>query len=304
MEQVVEVARRLREEHDFRGYIHLKTIPEAAPELLQRAGRYADRLSINIELPTDAGLTQLAPEKDGSAIRRSMARLRVHIDDAKEERREAQASPVLSLPRAKPARAQPGAFAAAGQSTQMIVGADATDDATILATSAQLYGAYRPQARLLLRLQPDPGCLLRPAAEGAAAGARTPAVPGRLADALLRLRRRRDRVAAHRRHVAAGGRPEAGMGARAPGALSGRPEPGATRAAAARARTGREGGRPPRARASRAAPARRRPAAAARAAAQGAALRRRRRPPALRVRPIRSGCSPPHGRSAQQAALF
>ncbi|HZF85352.1 MAG TPA: radical SAM protein, partial [Burkholderiaceae bacterium] len=52
MEQVVEVARVLREEHDFRGYIHLKTIPDAAPELLQKAGRYADRLSINVELPT------------------------------------------------------------------------------------------------------------------------------------------------------------------------------------------------------------------------------------------------------------
>jgi putative DNA modification/repair radical SAM protein len=143
MEQVVEVARRLREEHDFRGYIHLKTIPEASPELLERAGRYADRLSINIELPTEPGLAALAPEKDVAAIRRSMARLRLHIDDAKGEAREHAARPVASLPNAKPARARPGAFAAAGQSTQMIVGADATDDATILATSAQLYGAYR-----------------------------------------------------------------------------------------------------------------------------------------------------------------
>src|ERR687889_1679203 len=64
MEQVVEVARVLREEHDFRGYIHLKTIPEASAELLARAGRYADRLSINIELPTVQGLAELAPEKD------------------------------------------------------------------------------------------------------------------------------------------------------------------------------------------------------------------------------------------------
>jgi putative DNA modification/repair radical SAM protein len=143
MEQLVEVARRLREEHDFRGYIHLKTIPDATPELLQRAGQYADRLSINIELPTEAGLVSLAPEKDGPAIRRSMARLRVHIEDAKEQAREVEARPVVSLPRAKPARARSKPFAAAGQSTQMIVGADATDDATILATSAQLYGSYR-----------------------------------------------------------------------------------------------------------------------------------------------------------------
>ena len=143
MEQVVEVARRLREEHDFRGYIHLKTIPDAAPDLLQQAGRYADRLSINIELPTEQSLAALAPEKDGSAIRRSMARLRVHIDDAKAERQDSTRQPPRSLPRAPPARAKPPSFAAAGQSTQMIVGADGTDDATILATSAHLYGAYR-----------------------------------------------------------------------------------------------------------------------------------------------------------------
>jgi putative DNA modification/repair radical SAM protein len=143
MEQVVEVARVLREEHDFRGYIHLKTIPDAAPELLQRAGRYADRLSINIELPTEQSLARLAPEKNVAAIKRSMARLRVHIDDARAAANEAQAAPPRVLPGAKPAPAAPPAFAAAGQSTQMIVGGDDTSDAAILATSAQLYGAYR-----------------------------------------------------------------------------------------------------------------------------------------------------------------
>jgi putative DNA modification/repair radical SAM protein len=143
MEQVVEVARVLREEHDFRGYIHLKTIPEAAPELLQRAGPYADRLSINIELPTEQGLSALAPEKNGAAIRRSMARLRLHIDDAKGEARDQARAATASLPGVRPTRAKPRTFAAAGQSTQMIVGADASDDAAILSTSAQLYGAYR-----------------------------------------------------------------------------------------------------------------------------------------------------------------
>ena len=139
MEQVVEVARVLREDHDFRGYIHLKTIPEASPELLAKAGRYADRLSINIELPTASGLQALAPEKDGQAIRRSMARLRIHIDEAK----EARAAPVpTSLPAARPKRAPAPAFAPAGQSTQMIVGADAADDRSILGTSATLYGSY------------------------------------------------------------------------------------------------------------------------------------------------------------------
>jgi putative DNA modification/repair radical SAM protein len=139
MEQVVEVARVLREEHDFRGYIHLKTIPEASPELLARAGRYADRLSINIELPTNESLVALAPEKDGQAIRRSMARLRIHIDDAKDA---AKPQPPASQPAVKPARAQAPRFAPAGQSTQMIVGADAANDRSILSTSAHLYGSY------------------------------------------------------------------------------------------------------------------------------------------------------------------
>ena len=140
MEQVVEVARVLREEHDFRGYIHLKTIPEASAELLARAGRYADRLSINIELPTAEGLASLAPEKDGQAIRRSMARLRVYIDDAKQAAKPAPATSQIALP---PRRAKPPPFAPAGQSTQMIVGADAADDRAILSTSATLYGSYR-----------------------------------------------------------------------------------------------------------------------------------------------------------------
>ena len=73
MEQLVEVARSLREDHRFAGYIHLKTIPEASPELLAAAGRYADRLSINVELPTEAGLKQLAPQKDAPGIRAAHA---------------------------------------------------------------------------------------------------------------------------------------------------------------------------------------------------------------------------------------
>ena len=140
MEQVVEVARVLREEHDFRGYIHLKTIPEAAPELLALAGRHADRLSINIELPTVQSLAELAPEKDGAGIRRSMARLAVHIDDAKQAAKPRPASSQIMLP---PRRAKPARFAPAGQSTQMIVGADASSDRTILLTSATLYGSYQ-----------------------------------------------------------------------------------------------------------------------------------------------------------------
>ena len=168
MEQVVEVARCLREDHGFRGYIHLKTIPDASPDLLQRAGRYADRLSINIELPTDQGLIALAPEKSAPAIRRSMARLRVHIDDARGASGDQAAGGITSLPGARPRRATAPGFAPAGQSTQMIVGADAANDQAILATSAQLYGAYRlrrvyysafspiPDASAALPLSPAP----------------------------------------------------------------------------------------------------------------------------------------------------
>ncbi len=144
MEQVVEVARVLREEHDFRGYIHLKTIPDASPDLLARAGKYADRLSINVELPTVQGLESLAPEKDSAAIRRSMARLRIHIDDAKGAAADDVKTSIISLPKSLNAkRAQPPRFAPGGQSTQMIVGADAADDRTILQTTATLYGAYQ-----------------------------------------------------------------------------------------------------------------------------------------------------------------
>ena len=123
MEQVVRVAKLLREEHGFRGYIHLKTIPDAAPELLAEAGCYADRLSINVELPTEAALAQLAPEKDLPGIRRSMGRMRLRIDEARAEK---------GAPR----------FAPAGQSTQVIVGADASSDRDILAMSTNLYGSY------------------------------------------------------------------------------------------------------------------------------------------------------------------
>ncbi|MES2413041.1 MAG: putative DNA modification/repair radical SAM protein [Pseudomonadota bacterium] len=162
MEQVVEVARRLREDHDFRGYIHLKTIPDASAELLASAGKYADRLSINIELPTQAGLVALAPEKSAPAIRRSMARLRVHIDDAKAEAQSQQRSSIVSLPHAsRVARSPAPRFAPAGQSTQMIVGADAADDRTILSASASLYGSFRMRRVYYSAFSPIPDASAR-----------------------------------------------------------------------------------------------------------------------------------------------
>ncbi|MBA1191340.1 putative DNA modification/repair radical SAM protein [Pseudomonas entomophila] len=123
MEQMVEVARLLREEHNFRGYIHLKTIPDADPLLIEEAGRLADRLSVNIELPTDESLTRLAPEKQASTIRQAMGTIqRGQLNVAGEAR----------APR----------FAPSGQSTQMIVGADTTDDRTILRNAESLYTGF------------------------------------------------------------------------------------------------------------------------------------------------------------------
>jgi putative DNA modification/repair radical SAM protein len=127
MEQLVRVAKLLRTVHDFRGYIHLKTIPDAAPELLEEAGLYADRLSINVELPTDTGLARLAPEKDSIRIRGAMTGLKTAIDDNKDARKRYRSAPK---------------FAPAGQSTQMIVGADGADDSAIVATAHGLYGAH------------------------------------------------------------------------------------------------------------------------------------------------------------------
>jgi putative DNA modification/repair radical SAM protein len=124
MEQLICVARTLRTQHDFRGYIHLKTIPEADAALIAEAGRHADRLSVNVELPSDEALQKLAPEKRMSVIKLAMGHIRVGREEAQRERR---------APR----------FAPAGQSTQLVVGADASDDASILHLSETLYGAYR-----------------------------------------------------------------------------------------------------------------------------------------------------------------
>jgi putative DNA modification/repair radical SAM protein len=127
MEQLVEVARRLRETHDFRGYIHLKTIPDADPMLVRQAGLWADRLSINIELPTRGGLAALAPEKDPVRIEGAMGWLNEDIAAARDASRRYRHAP---------------RFAPAGQSTQMIVGADGADDRAILASASRLYRRF------------------------------------------------------------------------------------------------------------------------------------------------------------------
>ena len=128
MEQVVAVARALRTEHQFHGYIHLKTIPEASPELVAEAGRWADRISINIELPTAVALEELAPQKNFARTEAAMSGIRDRITQSKSERRENKKAPV---------------FAPAGQSTQMIVGATDTPDAAILAQATSLYAKQK-----------------------------------------------------------------------------------------------------------------------------------------------------------------
>lgn len=151
MEQLVAVARSLRETHAFNGYIHLKAVPGASKELLEEAGRWADRLSANIELPSQEDLNLLAPEKKREVIETAMAQIR-------ERRDEAAAEAPQKAPR----------FAPAGQSTQMVVGATPSTDAAILGTASELYQRHRlrrvyytafspfPKADPRLPVQPAP----------------------------------------------------------------------------------------------------------------------------------------------------
>ena len=128
MADMARIARVLRQDHGFKGYIHLKTIPDASPDLIREAGLYADRLSINVELPSDASVRKFAPEKRPETIRSAMAQVRLEGEAAKDK----------SLTGKRPPR-----FAPAGQSTQMIIGADGTDDVTILKSSTRLYTGYK-----------------------------------------------------------------------------------------------------------------------------------------------------------------
>ncbi len=127
MEQLAEVARSLREDHQFRGYIHIKSIPDADPELIALAGKHADRISINIELPTVAGLERLAPEKSAPRIERAMQGIKTSIVEAKDAVKRFKHAPL---------------YAPAGQSTQMIVGADSATDADVVRRADGLYNRF------------------------------------------------------------------------------------------------------------------------------------------------------------------
>ncbi|WP_417747332.1 putative DNA modification/repair radical SAM protein [Rosistilla oblonga] len=124
MEQLISVAKKLRTEQRYGGYIHLKTIPNASQSLIEEAGLWADRLSVNIELPTEGDLYKLAPEKKKPQIEGAMAGIRNKIDETKQEQK---------------AGFKPPRFTPAGQSTQMIVGATDTPDVEVLKTASQLY---------------------------------------------------------------------------------------------------------------------------------------------------------------------
>ncbi len=157
MEQLIAVAKSLRELHHFGGYIHLKTIPGCDQRLIEEAGRWADRLSANIELPTQNDLVQLAPEKKAAVIEATMGQIQSRKDEVDDERSRTR----LSLDRAP-------RFAPAGQSTQLVVGATATSDREIITRASDLYAGYKlrrvyytgfspyPEADSRLPLKPTP----------------------------------------------------------------------------------------------------------------------------------------------------
>jgi len=128
MEQLIVVARTLREREFFGGYIHLKAVPGASKELLLEAGKYADRLSANIEMPHQKDLDAFAPEKTIGEIEATMADVKYGIDVAKDLAKKNGEKPV---------------FARAGQSTQLVVGASESSDAVILTKAQQLYNEFK-----------------------------------------------------------------------------------------------------------------------------------------------------------------
>ena len=127
MERLVRVAKKLRTEHQFNGYIHLKSIPGASDEIMREAGLYADRLSVNLEIPTEKGLKLLAPEKSHSEMLKPMALVKNELVLYKEERKIFKKVPK---------------FAPAGQSTQMIVGATDETDFKIIKVADHFYQNY------------------------------------------------------------------------------------------------------------------------------------------------------------------
>ncbi|GHV13820.1 putative DNA modification/repair radical SAM protein [Bacteroidia bacterium] len=124
MERMVRVVKELRTVHRYNGYIHMKSIPGASQELVNEAGLYADRMSVNLEIPTETNLKLLAPEKDHRSVYRPMRYIQQGVQQSIEDRRKFRSAP---------------RFVPAGQSTQMIVGATSENDKDILRVSSILY---------------------------------------------------------------------------------------------------------------------------------------------------------------------
>lgn len=127
MERLVRVAKKLRTEHNFNGYIHLKSIPGASDDLMKEAALYADRLSVNLEIPTESGLKLLAPDKNREDMLQPMRIVQKGIQQYKDEKKI-----IRSVPK----------FAPAGQSTQMIVGATNENDLQIIKVADHFYKNY------------------------------------------------------------------------------------------------------------------------------------------------------------------
>ncbi len=134
MERLMQVAVKLRVEYGFNGYIHMKAIPGASRELIGAAGRWVDRMSVNIELPTEASLARLAPQKKKQDILGPMKWMRSGISRSRGELNDLRRSPLR--------RHAPPLFVPAGQSTQLIVGATPEEDKTILGLAESLYRRY------------------------------------------------------------------------------------------------------------------------------------------------------------------
>ncbi|MGV7106558.1 putative DNA modification/repair radical SAM protein [Flavobacterium sp. U410] len=127
MERLVRVAKKLRLEHNFNGYIHLKTIPGASDDLMREAGLYADRLSVNLEIPTESGLKLLAPDKNHQQMIKPMGFVKNEIILYEDEKKK-----IRSVPK----------FAPAGQSTQLIVGATQETDFQIIKVADHFYNNF------------------------------------------------------------------------------------------------------------------------------------------------------------------
>ena len=128
MERLIAVAKKLRLEENFNGYIHLKSIPGCSDELMREAGLYADRLSINIEIPTVSGLKLLAPEKDHKDFIKPMEKVKNEILQSQEDKKLSRKTRI---------------YAPAGQSTQMIVGATGESDKDIMYSAVHYYSTYK-----------------------------------------------------------------------------------------------------------------------------------------------------------------